>query len=217
MPNGWAEFLERIKQQAESDQTDIHAIWSEFLQRSQTSPRAEGLELFAKLVQKAPIEDRVAVAVVVASLLDPLEWPPEWEQHRPGLVAALGLLSFALDPMKPDSLAALLKLNSDDVGYYWSGVFMFVTASQLLSTPCRRDQLRLVARLCNTGFHIIMKTYRHAFARAGGSALSDPILEARVRFAAAFDRYAQAARALNSAVGEVLFENLDERLELPET
>jgi hypothetical protein len=59
--------------------------------------------------------------------------------------------------------------------------------------------------------------YRHALASMGGPALSSPILEARMRFAAAFDRYAQAARSLNSAAGEVLFDRLDERLEMPET
>jgi hypothetical protein len=216
VPNGWAEFLERIKQQLESGQTDSRALWSDFLQRSQTSPRAQGLELFAKIVQKFPIEERVAVASLLASILDPLEWPPEWEQHRLALIEALGLLSYDLDPGKPNSLTVLLKLNSDDVGY-WNGVYMFLTAGQLLGTPCRRDQLRVVARQSNIGLHSILKTYRHALARGGGSTQSGSLLEARMRFAAAFDRYVQAARALNSAVGEVLFENLDERLEMPET
>lgn len=94
---------------------------------------------------------------------------------------------------------------------------MFFTAVQLLSTPCRRDQLRPIARLCDLGLHGIMGTYRSALARERGEALSGPLLDARMRFAAAFDRYAQAARALNSAAGEVLFERLDERLEMPET
>jgi hypothetical protein len=216
VPNGWAEYIRRIKQQADSGQTDAHALWSEFLQRSQTSPRARGLELFAKVVQKFPVEERVTVAILVASLLDPLEWPPEWEQHRPGLVEALESLSSLLDSRNPNSLTTLLKLSPDELRY-WGGGVMFFTAVQLLSTPCRRDQLRPVARLCDAGFHGIMTAYRHALDRAGGSALSGPILEARMQFAAAFERYAQAARALNSAAGEVLFEMLDGRLEMPET
>jgi len=153
---------------------------------------------------------------MVAMLLGPLEWPPEWEQHRPGLLDALDALYSAVDPGKPDSLTTLLTQSSDEVRS-WSGLVMFVNAAQLLSTPCRRDQLRPVARLCWSGLFSIITTYRHALARAGGAALSSPILEARMRFDAAFDRYAQAARALNAAAGEVLFDRLDDRLEVPET
>jgi hypothetical protein len=201
----------------DSGQMEVHALWSEFLQRSQTSPRAQGLQLFAKLVQKSPVEDRAGVAVLVASLLDPLEWPPEWEQHRPGLVEALKSLSSVISP-GPDSLTVLLGLKPGEaVMSYWVGGFMFSTASQLLSIPCRRDELHPVARLCCTGLGLIIQTYRREFAKAGESSLSGSILEARMRFAAAFDRYAQAARALNAAAGEVLFVGLDEWLEMPET
>jgi hypothetical protein len=215
VPTGWAEFLERFKQQVDSGQADPHALWSEFLQRSQTSPRAQALDVFASIVQKTPVEERVSVAFMVAALLDPLEWPPEWEQHRSELLDALGALDSAIAPGKPDSLATLLALGPDDMGY-WGGVLMFLIALQLLSTPCRRDQLPTVARLCWTGLFGVLKAYQVALARAGESARSGPILEARMRFDAAFDRYAQAARALNAAVGEVLFQRLDERLEVPE-
>jgi hypothetical protein len=215
VPNGWAEFLERVEQQAESGQAEPHALWSEFLRRSQTSPRAQTLQVLTDILQKSPIEARASVAVMLASLLAPLEWPPEWEQHRPGLVEALKSLSSVIGPSKPDSLTVLLGLRSDEVG--WGGGGMFLTAFQLLSTPCRRDQLRPVARLCWLGLHGIMRTYRDALDRVRESSQSGPILEARMRFAAAFDRYAQAARALNAAAGEVLFERLDERLEMPET
>lgn len=47
--------------------------------------------------------------------------------------------------------------------------------------------------------------------------MDKPLLGALLRYTAAFERYTQAARALNSAVGEVLFEGLDARLEIPET
>jgi len=93
---------------------------------------------------------------------------------------------------------------------------MFLTAGELLSTPCRRDQLRPVARLCWTGLFNIITTCGDALVRAGEAARSGPLLEARMRFDAAFDRYAQAARALNAAAGEVLFDRLDDRLEVPE-
>jgi hypothetical protein len=216
VPKGWAEFLVRFKQQVESGQTDFHALWSEFLQRSQTSPRAQALKLFASAVQKSPVEDRVAAATMMAMVLEPLEWPPEVEQHRPGLLAALNALVSIVDSDKPDSLTTLLALNSDEMGY-WGGALMFLTAVQLLSTPCRRDQLRPVAQLCWNGLFGIITTYQLALDRAGERARSGPLLEARMRFDAAFDRYAQAARALNAAAGDVLFDGLDERLEVPET
>lgn len=216
MPTGWAEYLERVKQQVDSGQADPHALWSEFLQLSQTSPRAQALEVLTRVVQKSPVEERVAAAVTVAMMLDPLEWPPEWEQHRPGLLESLKELVAVVGLEKPDSLTTLLALTPDEARY-WSGFVMFLTAGELLSTPCRREQLRPVARLCWGGLSTIITTYRHALARAGAAALSGPILEARMRFDAAFDRYAQAARALNAAVGEVLFDRLDDRLEVPET
>jgi hypothetical protein len=46
--------------------------------------------------------------------------------------------------------------------------------------------------------------------------MSGALLDARMRYGVAFEHYALAARALNSAVGAVLFEGLDARLESPE-
>jgi hypothetical protein len=215
VPKGWAEFLERFNQQVDSGQADPHALWSEFLQLSQTSPRAPALEVLTKVVQKSPVEDRVAAAAMVAVLLNRLEWPPEWEQLRPGLLEALDALYSVVDPIRSDSLTTLLDLGPDEG--YANDIVMFLTAVELLTTPCRRDELRPVARLCWRGLFSIITTYRPALARAGGAARSGPLLEARMRFDAAFDRYAQAARALNAAAGEVLFDRLDDRLEVPET
>jgi len=98
VPKGWAEYLERFRQQVDSGQADSHALWSEFLQLSQTSPRAKGLELFARIVKKSSVEERASAAVMLAALLEPLEWPPEWEQHRPALLDAMGVLALAVDP-----------------------------------------------------------------------------------------------------------------------
>ncbi|HLM45773.1 MAG TPA: hypothetical protein VK458_18005 [Myxococcaceae bacterium] len=166
-------------------------------------------------MKKSSVEERASAAVMLAALLEPLEWPPEWEQHRPALLDAMGVLALAVDPGKPDSLTTLLALGPDEM-HYWSGLTMFLTAGELLSTPCRRDQLRSVARLCWTGLFNIITTCGDALVRAGEAARSGPLLEARMRFDAAFDRYAQAARALNAAAGEVLFDRLDDRLEVPE-
>ena len=217
MPNGWAEFLERVEQQLESGQADSHAIWSEFLQLGQTSPRAQGIQIFAEVVQKLPTEDRVTAALGVAALLAPLEWPPEWEQHRLPLVEALESLVRAINPHQPDSLPALLELAPDEQVIHATGRAMLASAADLLRTPCRRDQFRLGARLCNVGYYSCLFVYRGARLRPAEESREGSLLEARMKLAASFDRYAQAARALNSEVGEVLFEQLDERLEMPGT
>jgi hypothetical protein len=218
VPTGWDEFADKVKRLLESGaQVDLHALWTEFLQRSQTSPRAQALQLLAKSVEKAPIDQRVSVAIVLTSLLAPVEWPPEWEQHRLRLVEALESLLSAMHPGEPGSLAAMLELKPEEDVFHVSGAFMLSCGVQLLRTPCRRDQLRPVAQLCDIGLEQLLIAYRRAISRKGGQSQQGPILEARMRFDADFDRYAQAARAFNSAVGEVLFERLDERLERSET
>lgn len=217
MPTGWTEYLEKFKRQmAAGEPTDPHALWSEFLQQSKTSPRAEALQLFAQIVQKAPIAQRLTVAALLTSLLEPLEWPPEWEQHRPQLLGALELLLTAVSPMKPDSLSTQLGLTLDGNALLSGGVFILSSAAQLLFTS-RRDQLHTVAGLCDVGLHQLVVALRHAFARRAKQPMGEALLQARIRFDAALERYAQAARALNSATGEVLFTNLDMRLGGPET
>jgi hypothetical protein len=212
VPNGWAEFLEQAKRQvASEEQTALHAIWSEFVQRSQASPRAEGLQLLIQTVQKAPVDQRASVAVVIAALLEPLEWPLEWEQHRRGLAEALVALGPLMNPKEPSSLPALLEPRPEEGLLLAAGFFMLSCAARLLIT-CRRDELRMVAHLCDGGFGQSTMTLRLILARKAGKPLEGASLQARMRWDAAVERYAQAARALNSAAGEVFFTYLDERL-----
>src|SRR5262249_32196336 len=82
-------------------------------------------------------------------------------------------------------------------------------ACNLLSKPCRRDELRTVALLCNTGFALCRKTYRTFRKRLPGSVAPD----SAVRFRDALIEYAGAADLLNDAVGAVLFEGLHAELE----
>jgi hypothetical protein len=208
--------LERVTQ-LELNQADPHAIWSEFLQLGQTSPHAQGIQLLAEAVQKIPMDDRMSVALVVTSLLAPFEWPPEWEQHRLPLVEALDSLVRAMDPAQPDSLPALLPLGPNDKSHHANGRFMLVSAAALIRSPCRRDQLRVGAGLCTLGYYSCLSVYRRVITKLAEETQAGPLLEARMKLAASLDRYAQAARALNSAVGEALFEKLDERLEMPGT
>lgn len=217
MPNGWDEFLENAKRHAASEEPRaLQAIWSEFLQRSQSSPRAEALQVLAQAVQKAPLDQRASVAMVVATLLAPMEWPQEWEQHRAQLVAALMELVAMVNREDPGTLMALVESGTEGaILGAGAGVVLSHAARLLLS--CRWDDLRTVAGLCDVGLSQAILVIRHEFAKRAGRPLEETVLQARIRFDAAVDRYAQVARALNSAVGEVLFTYLDWRLGGPET
>jgi hypothetical protein len=108
-------------------------------------------------------------------------------------------------------------LEQEEGKAHATGHAVLQSALHLLRPPCRRDQLRIVARLCNIGQTTCHQVYRHALARRRGAPVSGALLDARTRYVFAFEHYAVAARALNSAVEEVLFEGLDARLEAPGT
>jgi hypothetical protein len=116
----------------------------------------------------------------------------------------------------PSTLTALVESGTERVILVsGAGVMLSLAARLLLS--CRWDELRAVAGLCDVGLSQVVLVFRHEFAKRGSRPLEEPVLQARIRFDAAVDRYAQVARALNSAVGEVLFKYLDLRLGGPET
>lgn len=217
MPIGWDAFLERAKQQATSEEPRaLQAVWSEFLQRIQVSPRAEALQGLAKAVQKAPLDQRASVAIVVATLLAPLEWPPEWEQHRLQLVGALMGLIDTLNPEAPSTLSPLLESGTES-SLLVSGAGVVLSHTNRLLATCRWDELRIISGLCDTGISQVVLVFRKELAKRAKRPLEGRILQARIRFDAAADRYVQAARALNSVAGEVLFKFLDLRLGAPET
>ena len=84
---------------------------------------------------------------------------------------------------------------------------MLIEAAHLVRRPCRRDELPNVARLCNLGSATCLDVYRTVILKSEDGASIDQ--DARARYRSAFESYTAAARALNDAVGAVLFEGLD--------
>jgi hypothetical protein len=216
VPSGWAELLGKLLEQLkESNRPDVKSAWSEFVRQGKVSSHAPVLENIVKVGQNLPAVSRVALALNVSALLAPVEWPLEWEKARPRFVESLEAMLRAMSPDQPDSFAALLELGDDALAYA-TGYAVLQSVLNLFRTPCRRAELRFVARLCNIGHTSCLSVYRRALARRRGQPMNGALLDARTRYVVALEHYSLAARALNSAVGAVLFEGLDARLEAPE-
>jgi hypothetical protein len=171
-----------------------------------SSERGDILKHLVRVGRVLPDQDRYRLAVAVTRLLAPLEWPHEWSEARVGLVAALDELLVETDPDAKGSFFALHDLGAD-AELQRVGHLVLHSAFYLLGRPCRRDQLPVVARLCNTGTVACLRAYRSAIRQSSKGASIDE--GARARFRGAFEAYAEAADALNDAVGAVLFEGLD--------
>ena len=215
MANGWAEFIESIWNRITEGRLDPSEVWSEFVRRSEASPLGRILQIFADLARPLPAWERTRLVMGIAGLLGPLEWPPEWEAERPRLVEGLESLLRAMNPNQPDSFPTLLGLAPEEQSTHATGYAVLQSTLNLLRPACRRDQLRVVARLCNIGQVTCQQAYRRALAGWRGAPMTGALLDARTRYVFSFEQYATAARALNSAAGEVLFEGLDARLEVP--
>lgn len=153
-----------------------------------------------------PDRERYRLAVATTRLLAPIEWPQEWSEVRPALVAALGTLVEETDPHAGASFFALHD-RKGDAELQRVGHLVLVGARDLLLRPCRRDELPTVARLCNTGNAACLRAYRRAIVRSKQTAVLDQ--DSRARFRSAFAAYAEAAETFNGVVGVVLFEGLD--------
>ena len=80
-----------------------------------------------------------------------------------------------------------------------------LAVTELLSTPCRRDQIGAVASLSNSATSVLRNSYAYAISHHGERANREPLLAAHLRYRAAVLRYDDAAQAMNDAIGSVLF------------
>jgi hypothetical protein len=142
---GWAELLAWMQQQSAGGTLDAEAAWDAFRAVVATSEHAALPELCARF-HAAPARDRLALAGTIASLLAPVEWPTSWRDARLGLVNALDAL---VRETAPDSIPFDLTLDERDL--YHGGWTDLALARDLLRVPCRRDELRWVAKLCDAG------------------------------------------------------------------
>lgn len=206
MATGWAEFWSWIRRRVVAENRDPEATWTRFQKLAAGSERADILKNVVHVGRILSDRERYRLAVVTTRLLAPIEWPKEWSEVRPALVAALDTL---VDETCPDEKASFFALHDlgTEVDIQRLGHVVLLNARDLLRRPCRRDELPIVARLCNAGGVTCLGVYRRMIVQSGEGAAIDQ--DARARFRSAFAEYAEAARALNGAVGAVLFEGLD--------
>lgn len=211
MVAGWAELVQKLQQDLQGGEIDPDLLWTEFQDLAARSPHADALQHLVRLGQKLPARDRSTIAMAITGMLAPVEWPEEWEAVRGKLVNALGGLTREANPLTPDSLAKVL--GPGDRGLEATGWAVLRSAHDLLRTPCRRDELRIVAHLCNVGTTTCVTAYRRALKRLGERAADEGIVFARRRYSVVALQYAQAAREINEACGTALFEAIDAPLE----
>jgi hypothetical protein len=194
---GWAELLdEMLRTPAGSE-----SAWTELRELAAHSPRSAVLEPALRLAERLPAADRHLLALALATCSAPLEWPLQGEALRPLLTAALGDLLRQMDPAQPGSLARNLDLSLE-AEVHAAGLVALQGAHQMLRLPCRRDEIRIVAHLCNRGRAACHAGYHRALSRDAG----DSVTAAVIRYEFARGRFVAEARAFNQVYGNVLFE-----------
>lgn len=209
---GWAELLKRLRRLAAEGRQDPDAAWTKFEELALSSERANILKGIVRLGRLLPELERYRLAVAITRLLAPVEWPPAWSAARPALVEALDALVEEANPDADDSFLATHGID-DNPDLRYVNYHVLYAARNLLRRPCRRDELRTVALLCNTGMALLLKEYRRVKKDTDAGTPSRAVLAARRRLRRALAAYTEAASALNDAVGAVLFEGLHARLE----
>lgn len=209
--SGWRDLLEEMDRQSVAASPDVAALWHHFEEAAAASPRTTAMGLARQLGTKLSPAHRAVLAVVVGMLLEPIEWPAEWEQARQALVSALDELAQQVDPTASDSLPAALRIEEDML--LLSSRNAFLVAQDLLHRPCPVDDIVPVAALCRTGTAGCFFAFARTLASLPPEADRGAVQLARTRYEVAFQKYAQAARAMNAACGAVLFDGLDLRLE----
>jgi hypothetical protein len=198
---GWAELLAWMHDRIAEGKLSPDLAWQHFRELAATSKHPAIGELVVRF-RAAPAKDRVALVGTIASILAPVEWPPAWDEARRQLVAALGGLLLAMDDGFGD-------LGQDDE-IFRAGISTLSVARDLLRAPCRRDELRAVARLCDLGNAWCWRAAGRALERVGARAADEPVREAnRRRALIAYATYAQAARTMNDMCGATVFAGLE--------
>ena len=212
MSDGWLAFISRIERQHRAGRVDHAALWADFQAQIKDSRLSSLLQFAPGYAERLPPDKRSGFALMIAKLVANVDWPPNWEPGRRRLVNAMESLLLTINPQSPDSFPALLELQETEEQHV-VGYAVLQTALNLLRVPCKIDELRFVARLCNVGNTACIRAYQRVLPQRMRQPVSGPLLDARTRYVIAFEHYAMAARDLNSLVQTVLFEGLDARLE----
>lgn len=159
------------------------------------------LELGARL---RPV-DRESLAQVVGALIHTAEWPASWVKPRRNLVRALEDLVPLIDAANIESAISQLGMNPRTP--LAMGSFVLRVVVHLLAAPCPPGELRYMAALCNQVLVLASDTTRLEFMHRG-PVVPPSIEAAREELGAALFRYGEAARTINDACGEALFDPL---------
>jgi hypothetical protein len=149
--------------------------------------------------------DREGLAQVVGSLIRAAEWPARWVKPRGELVRALEDLAPLIDTTKSESAMSQLGVNPRTPLAMGSVLLRVVV--HLLATPCPPGELRYVAAIGNMVVVLVSDTIREELA-AHGLVVPPSIAAVREQLGAGLFRYGEAARRMNDACGEVLFNPL---------
>lgn len=195
MATDWVEYLSFLKAErqvsalAPTSSTDF---WTRFKTDAQSSQWGETLADLLAQSESLSRRLRLSVAVAISRILSTLEWPPAWDARREALAGALdGLAEVVREwlPSARNDFDSAAPSEQDIATLAYAGL---VTAQALLRHPCRRDELRTVAVLCNAVAAAILRAQQRRCS-------------AEVKFTLALARYTKATGAMNDAVGTQLF------------
>ncbi|MDI3282357.1 hypothetical protein [Polyangium sp. 15x6] len=213
MAASWAELLKSLQERQEGGKALTPAVvWREFKRQAARSNR-EDVKRLAEAGEGMTPDDRALFAAAVMPLLITLDWPPAWEAARPDLVMAVEALLEETDSRKPSTFAAhFTELPSPrrEVGvpFFNMAWVSLSVALDMLRRPCPPGELRSVAMLCRAGTAPARPVFEAS--KMGKPPFSEPPhFDAGSRYLETFERYVRAARAMNDAVGAVLFHGLD--------
>jgi hypothetical protein len=194
---------------AEVGGRDYAGTWALFTEVASRSERADILKTIVRIGEILPARERRHLAVAITRLLAPVEWPPEWIPPRQKLISALDGL---IVETRPDSPLFSLHGSGAEDSSLQIAQLLLISAQNLLRLPCRRDELRTVALLCNGAVALCLQMTRKAPAQIETEKqerrdVAD-LVASMQRFGNAFLAYIEAANELNDAVGTVLFKGL---------
>jgi hypothetical protein len=149
--------------------------------------------------------DRESLAQIAGALIHTAEWPVSWVKPRGDLVRALESLAPLIDAMSPVSAVSRLGVQPSSTLALGSVVVRVVV--HLLDAPCPPRELRYLAALCNLVLVPVSDMNRLDLAHLGLVA-PPSVAAAREGLGIALFRYGEAARAMNHACGEALFNPL---------
>lgn len=183
-------------------------FWSRFKGEATRSSFREALSDVVEQVESLPRRTRLAVAVAIARILGPIEWPPAWEAERAALVSAIGGLLDATTDLAPTGPDFSLQDAREQDARVTAHVGL-LAAREMFRHPCRRDEVRLAAMLCNVASAVTYRAF-HRLMQAAPAGADDAMRQAQSRldFAMAWATYIRATEKMNDAIGSVVFHSV---------